>query len=112
VGVLSAGERQKDLSMTSMRTLSMAAFLAAGMAGSVLAATGDNTGQGVTITPTSPTMSTQNVPSQDGSNQLGHMSTMKGRAGVPDDPASSARAGSVPSDATNPSNNPNCAGVC
>ena len=98
--------------MTSMRTLSLAAFLAAGIAGSVFAATGDNSGQGVTITPNSPFMSAPNTLSHDGTHQLGYMSAMKGRPGVPDDRASSARAGGAPSDATNPSNNPNCAGVC
>lgn len=98
--------------MMSMRTLSLAAFLAANAAGSVFAATHDQPAQGVTITPTSPTMSAPNMPSHDGNNQLGYMSAMKGHLGVPDDRASSARAGSAPSDATNPSNNPNCAGVC
>ena len=98
--------------MTSMRTLSLAAFLAAGIAGSVFAATGDNSGQGVTITPNSPFMSAPNTLSHDGTHQLGYMSAMKGRLGVPDDRASSARAGGAPSDTTNPSNNPNCAGVC
>jgi hypothetical protein len=99
--------------MTSMRTLSLAAFLAAGMAGSVFAARGDNAGQGVTITPNSPFMSAPNTLSHDGNHQLGYIGAMKG-AGVPGgaaDQSSTARTGDA-SDATNPSNNPKCGGAC
>jgi len=105
-------EGQEDLIMTLMRTLSLTTFLATSMAGPVSAATGDKTGQGVTITPHSPTMSAPSTPSHDGNNQLGYMGALQGTgvpAGTPDQ-ASSARAGA--SDATNPSNNPSCGGTC
>jgi hypothetical protein len=106
-------EGQEDLIMTLMRILSLAAFLAASLASPVFAATGGDTGQGITISPNSPTTSAPNMPSHDGNNQLGYMGAMKG-TGVPGgtpDQASTARAGGA-SDATNPSNNPSCGGTC
>jgi hypothetical protein len=66
----------RSINMMSMRTLGLAAGLAAvlatGVAGSGFAATGnDGAGQGVTTSPASPTMSSPNKLSHDGNNQLG-----------------------------------------
>jgi hypothetical protein len=83
-------EDHEDLIMTSMRTLSLAALLAAGMASSTFAATDGNKSQGVTITPNSPFMSAPNTLSHDGNHQLGSMGP--GVPGATPDQASTARA--------------------
>lgn len=96
--------------MTSKLNLSLAALVAASMAGPAFAATGGDAGQGTTISPTSPTMSVPSTPSHDGNHQLGYLKSAEVPGG-PRDQSGTARAGDG-SETTNPSNNPNCGGAC
>jgi hypothetical protein len=65
----------RRIAMMSMRTLGLAAVLAAGVGSTGFAAgndgTGSGPGQGSTTSPTSPRMSSPNTLSHDGNNQLG-----------------------------------------
>ncbi len=105
--------------MTATRTLGLAVFLTASVASAGFAATGNEAGH--TTTPTSPTMSAPNVPSHDGSSQLGYENGAGTASRYADNPGAASlhrgdHAGNMPAGASqepsDPNTGPGCGGGC
>jgi len=99
--------------MTAIRAVGVAAFLTASAASPVFAATTSYgpSSAGHTTTPTSPTMSSPNVPSHDGNAQLGYGNGTRAASRPPDNPGSD-QAGNTSKDAGNGTSDPSAGPGC